>query len=78
MRAAAKAARQQQPARVVVAVPVGAADVCAEMRQEADEVVCAMTPPSLGGISAWYADFRQTSDDEVKHILAQASSEKGV
>jgi predicted phosphoribosyltransferase len=73
MRAAAKAARQQQPARVVVAVPVGAADVCAEMRQEADEVVCAMTPPGLGGIGAWYADFRQTSDDEVQHILAQAT-----
>lgn len=76
MRAAAQAARQQQPTRVVIAVPVGAADVCAELGQEADEVVCAMTPPNLGGISAWYVDFRQTSDEEVKHILAQASAER--
>jgi predicted phosphoribosyltransferase len=72
MRAAVSAVRQQQAARVVVAVPVGASQVCQEMRQQADEVICAMTPPILGGIGAWYNDFNQTPDEEVQQLLAQA------
>jgi putative phosphoribosyl transferase len=74
MRAAVAAVRQQQPARVVVAVPVAAPDVCSTMQREADEVICAVTPPSLGGISAWYVDFHQTSDDEVRQLLTKAAS----
>jgi predicted phosphoribosyltransferase len=42
------------------------------MRQQADEVICAMTPPILGGIGAWYNDFNQTPDEEVQQLLAQA------
>jgi predicted phosphoribosyltransferase len=73
MRAAIAAVRQQQPARVVAAVPVASPEVCEDLQQDADEVVCVATPPALGGISAWYVDFRQTSDDEVRQLLAQAT-----
>jgi putative phosphoribosyl transferase len=76
MRAACAAVRQQQPARVVVAVPVAAPQVCDEMQQEVDEVVCAMTPATLGGIGGWYVDFRQTTDDEVRELLTRAASER--
>jgi predicted phosphoribosyltransferase len=72
MRAAVSAARQQQPARVVVAVPVAPPQVCDDMRQKADEIICAVTPSMLGGIGGWYANFRQTTDDEVRQLLTQA------
>lgn len=76
MRAACAAVRQQQPARVVVAVPVAAPQVYDEMQQEADEVVCTMTPAALGGIGGWYVDFRQTTDDEVRELLTRAAGER--
>jgi predicted phosphoribosyltransferase len=77
MRAAAAAVRQQQPARLIIAVPVASPQVCEAMQQEADEVVCAVTPAMLGGIGAWYADFRQTTDDEVRQLLSQATPTPG-
>src|SRR6185436_12884545 len=70
MRAAVAALRRQKPARIVVAVPVGAADTCAEFEAEADEAVCARTPEPFFGVGMWYADFRATSDDEVRALLA--------
>jgi predicted phosphoribosyltransferase len=76
MRAACAAVRQQQPTRLIVAVPVAAPQVCDDMQQEADEVICAMTPSSLGGIGGWYHDFRQTTDDEVRELLTQAAREQ--
>jgi predicted phosphoribosyltransferase len=76
MRAACDAVRQQQPAQIVVAVPVAAPATCDEMQQHADDVICAVTPPALGGIGGWYADFRQTSDKEVQQLLEQAASER--
>src|SRR5205085_7137838 len=72
MRAAVVALRQLRPARIVVAVPVGAPETCAEMRAEADEIVCAATPDAFGGVGRWYMDFSQTSDIEV-HALLEAS-----
>ena len=69
MRAAARAARSQGPARVVVAVPVGARDTCAEMGADADEVVCVRTPEPFLAVGLWYRDFSQTSDEEVREIL---------
>jgi predicted phosphoribosyltransferase len=74
MRAAVKALRQRRPARVVVAVPLGAADTCAQLRQEADEVVCLHKPEPFGGVGMWYDDFTQTSDDEVRTLLATAAT----
>lgn len=72
MRAAVKAMRELGPARVVVAVPVGAADTCRELGRLADEVVCAETPEPFFGVGAWYNDFGQTSDEEVRDLLARS------
>ncbi len=72
MRAAVAALRQQGPARVVVAVPVGAPQTCAEFRAEADEIVCARTPEPFHAVGLWYADFSQTTDEEVHELLDQA------
>jgi putative phosphoribosyl transferase len=73
MRAAAAAGRQQQPARIVVAVPVAARESCAELRDEVDEIVCGATPKPFGGVGMWYADFSQTTDEEVRELLEKAS-----
>jgi predicted phosphoribosyltransferase len=72
MRAAIEAPRQHQPARVIVAVPVAPADACAGLRELADEVVCPFTPDPFYAVGLWYEDFRQTSDDEVRELLARA------
>jgi len=73
MRAAVKALRAQQPARIVVAVPTAAAQTCDELRREADEVVCPSTPEPFRAVGLWYEDFSQTSDDEVHDLLARAA-----
>jgi erythromycin esterase-like protein/predicted phosphoribosyltransferase len=72
MLAAVQAIRQDEPAKVVVAVPVADPDVCAGLRAVADEVVCLRTPQPLGAVGAWYEDFSQTSDDEVRDLLSRA------
>ncbi|HVZ43246.1 MAG TPA: phosphoribosyltransferase [Ramlibacter sp.] len=72
MRAAATAIRQQRPARLCVAVPVGARDSCEAMRDVCDEVVCAATPEPFTAVGLWYRDFPQTSDDEVRELLQRA------
>ncbi len=69
MKAAVRAVRRLAPARVVVAVPVAAADSCVELRAEADEVVCAHTPQPFRAVGLWYEDFGQTTDDEVRSLL---------
>ncbi len=69
MRAAVMAARQQQPARVIVAVPVGAVSTCAELAGEADEVVCVRTPEPFVAVGLWYRDFTPTTDHEVRTLL---------
>jgi predicted phosphoribosyltransferase len=73
MRAAVAAVRRQGPARVVVAVPVGAEDTCEALRREADEVVCPRTPEPFYAVGAWYRDFLQTTDEEVRELLARAA-----
>src|SRR5439155_26065987 len=77
MRAAVAALRQQQPARVIVAVPTAAPETCAELRVEVDEVVCARTPQPFYAVGLWYADFRQTTDAEVRALLARAARPDG-
>jgi predicted phosphoribosyltransferase len=72
MRAAVAALRRLGPARVVVAVPVGAPSTCAELGREADEAVCAQEPEPFYAVGLWYDDFSQTSDREVRDLLAQA------
>jgi putative phosphoribosyl transferase len=72
MRAAVQAIRRQRPARIVVAVPVGAAETCAEMQDEVDEAVCAVVPPDFTGVGMYYHDFRPTPDELVQDLLHQA------
>jgi predicted phosphoribosyltransferase len=73
MRAAVQALRQQQPSHITVAVPVGAPQTCAELRWEADEVICAYTPEPFYAIGLWYEDFSQMTDDEVRVQLERAA-----
>jgi predicted phosphoribosyltransferase len=69
MMAAVKAVRQLAPARVIVAVPVGARDTCGALSAVADEVVCLRMPEPFSAVGQWYLDFDQTSDDEVRKLL---------
>jgi predicted phosphoribosyltransferase len=78
MRAAALALRRRAPRSCVVAVPVAAVTTCAEMREVADEVVCAETPEPFRAVGEWYEDFSQTSDEEVRALLARASERRHV
>jgi predicted phosphoribosyltransferase len=71
MRAAVQAARRQQPARVIVAAPVGSRVAIAALEQEADDVVCLRRPEPFGAVGAWYARFDRTTDDEVRELLAR-------
>lgn len=73
MEAAIVAVRQYQPARVVVAAPVGARETCARLAQVADEVVCAETPEPFQAVGLWYERFDQTSDEEVIELLRTSS-----
>ncbi len=72
MRAAATALRKQQPARIVVAVPVSAPETCDEFRMEVDEVICAAMPQPFLGVGLWYEDFSQTTDQEVRDLLEKS------
>ncbi len=76
MRAAVAALRQQGPARIVVAVPVGAPETCAELQEEADEAICAQTPDPFYAVGLWYRDFSQTTDEEVRDLLERAAAER--
>jgi putative phosphoribosyl transferase len=69
MRAAVQAVRAHQPARVVVAVPVGAPSTCEKFADITDETVCARTPEPFSAVGLWYRDFSQTSDEEVRALL---------
>jgi len=73
MRAALRAIRRQGPARLVVAVPVGAMETCEELQAEADEVICARAPYPFYSVGQWYEDFTQTGDEEVHDLLGQAA-----
>ncbi|MGH8100553.1 MAG: phosphoribosyltransferase [Chthoniobacterales bacterium] len=72
MRAAVKALRQAGAARIVVAVPVGPPETCREMADEADEAVCVTAPELFRAVGQYYQDFAQTTDDEVRDLLARA------
>ena len=74
MRAAVAALRKLGPARLVVAVPVSAPETCEALRGEADEVICARTPEPFHAVGLWYQDFSQTSDDEVRELLAEGTA----
>ncbi|MFI9509312.1 phosphoribosyltransferase [Nocardia sp. NPDC052566] len=66
---ACRIARLQQPAHVVVAVPVSSIEALRRVAGEADEVVCPMVPRALGGVGTAYQDFHQLDDEEVTALL---------
>ena len=79
MAAAVHGVRAQRPAQVVVAVPTAAVETCEAFERISDKIVCAETPQPFWGVGMWYADFSQTSDEEVRELLARAAElQKGV
>jgi predicted phosphoribosyltransferase len=77
MLAAVQALRQQGPARIVVAVPVASPDTCELMKAYVDEIVCAATPEPFYAVGLWYEDFSQTTDEEVRELLARSGAKVG-
>ncbi|HEY7089331.1 MAG TPA: phosphoribosyltransferase [Tepidisphaeraceae bacterium] len=73
MRAAAEAIRRQQPKRLIIAVPTGAAETCEQLRAFADEVICAIAPSDFRAVGLWYEDFPQLNDQQVRELLAHAT-----
>lgn len=76
MRAAVIALRKMRPGCLVVAVPISDPRGCEEFHSQADDVVCAVTPEPLHSVGLWYRDFTQTTDDEVRELLAHVSQER--
>lgn len=74
MKAAVEAVRAHAPATVIVAVPVGSPDTCREFAAIADEIICAREPDHFAAVGQWYDDFQQTTDEEVRALLHDASS----
>jgi putative phosphoribosyl transferase len=74
MRAAVAALRSYRPGRIVVAVRTAPSGTCEEFESEVDEVVCATTPPVFVAVGAFYEDFSQVPDREVRSLLAQAAA----
>lgn len=73
MQAAVVALRQRKPKSIVVAVPVAPRDTCAALERYVDDLVVLATPEPFRGVGAWYADFSQISDDEVRELLRNAA-----
>lgn len=69
MQAAITALKRLAPARVVVAVPVGARDTCDRLGRLVDELVCLMTPEPFQAVGLWYETFTQTTDEEVRELI---------
>ena len=74
MRAAVRALKQQHPARIIIAVPTASPDACEALKTEADEVVCVITPEPFFAVGYWYDNFAQTTDAEVRDLLARYQS----
>ncbi len=72
MVAAVHHVRGLNPAKVIVAVPVGSADAVARLREEADGVVCLAAPPFFQAVGEWYRDFEQVGDKEVQALLVRS------
>jgi predicted phosphoribosyltransferase len=71
MKAAVGAVREVRPRRVVVAVPVGAPDTCAELAALADDLICPLRPAGFHAVGQWYDDFHATTDQDVAQLLGR-------
>lgn len=72
MKVAVRALRRKEPSKLVIAVPVGAASTCLELKDEADEVICLMTPEPFSAVGSWFENFEQTTDQQVRELLLRA------
>ena len=72
MWAAVAAVRKQQPAQIVIAVPVAALESCQKLETQVDKIICVSTPSPFNSVGLWYEDFPQTTDEEVRDLLAKA------
>jgi putative phosphoribosyl transferase len=72
MTAAILAIERQQPAQIVVAVPIAASGALEEIRTLVNLVVCPMVPESFSSIGSWYEDFSQTTDAQVCAALSES------
>jgi len=73
MQAALRSVRRQNPARLLVAVPVASRDALAMLRQEADALVCLNAPRRFGSVGSFYGVFEQVSDADVAMLLKDAA-----
>ncbi|MBO0744918.1 MAG: phosphoribosyltransferase [Candidatus Dormibacteraeota bacterium] len=73
--AAVRAARAYGPSQIVVAAPVGAAEACQALGQDADRVVCAATPSPFYAVGAWYASFDPPAEEEIRGLLDRRATE---
>ena len=78
MRAALKALRRRQPARLVLAVPVAPQDTLRRLQAEVDQIVCLATPQPFRAVGVYYRDFHQVEDDEVMAALAEGGADPGL
>ena len=77
IQAAVQALRQQAPAKIVIAVPTAATDSCDMLEPMVDEFITLIRPIHFHSVGRWYEDFRQTSDEEVARLLAEAREPAG-
>lgn len=75
MRAAVVGMRARQPARIVIAVPTAAGEVCDALQFAVDEMVCVITPEPFYGVGKWYQEFAQIDDEEVRILLEEANQQ---
>jgi predicted phosphoribosyltransferase len=73
IRAAIRAIRTQSPAELIVAVPVAPPETCAELQPMVDSLVTLVVPDNFIAVGHWYHNFTQTTDDEVRELLALAT-----
>lgn len=73
MHAAVEALRRMNLERIVIAVPVASPDTCASFEPLVDQIICAARPEPFYAVGAWYDDFSQTTDDEVRDLLRRAA-----
>ena len=76
MQAAVRAVRKLGAREIIVALPVASDSACDKLREEADQVVCIRIPASFAAVGQWYENFDQTSDDEVRDLLAHAAERR--
>jgi putative phosphoribosyl transferase len=67
----------QNPAELILALPVGPPDTVARLKKEVDELICLSTPRLFWAVGAFYIDFSQTSDEEVKSLLEESQAQEG-